>query len=645
MARHGCINGTLDDSKYSSPIPIIGLYIAIATLVCFFSILFDVISGFRNRNRWLPCRFFSLNSVTLTLLAIAAKIPVDLMTKMPSAHDQLSKLTGTALICICMGFMMPSLGINRGSENWSNVLALSILVVTVVVNICIQLHTGVIILFRAEHIIMLCCMMLLLLAYFAATYDMNSQKGITVDLNKDRFKKGEGSMLQRLKLCYLHAYHSNPQIELCKDLDSASTGIICIVSSVVLLQAAVRCFIKKNLMFPCNGLSDYEWSTWIIVGTQIATILIGSIGTCFRFFTLVHHMKPESFGLSWADQDIDVINGNPLLAISLKDAFVVLIYLLYVVFFCVNLLIAFTCIVVSAIWEICSEERNMDEIEEFSHLIHEGEQGLEGWILRNCVADMKRWMELNKNDSPNHNTKQLLSKYSSLDANLKDLANANKAYEASSLSMVLLTKIATVCSDSAFGASLTTVYSETYEVIHFVERKMRFTSFENKKKYVLAKAAMEKPSSRDDLLKVFNISDTEASQLNVDIHQVIDVLGRMKEALPADLVQQELSIITDFIKRRNHRSIQELHDCIEHLFVDMLNEFLTQLPNAIYKEITESSPEDYEKAIRFSLKLLCKVESLEAFVHWSYPIGTNITNLITSGSNGELIDGKYTTQV
>ncbi|KAK9141167.1 hypothetical protein Scep_010848 [Stephania cephalantha] len=207
--------------------------------------------------------------------------------------------------------------------------------------------------------------------------------------------------------------------------------------------------------------------------------------------------------------------------------------------------------------------------------------------------------------------------------------------------MVLLTKIATVCSDSAFGASLTTVYSETYEVIHFVERKMRFTSFENKK-YVLAKAAMEEPSSRDDLLKVFNISDTEASQLNVDIHQVIDVLGRMKDALPADLVQQELGIITDFIKRRNRRSIQEVHDYIEHLFVDMLNEFLTQLPNAIYKEITESSPEDYEKAIRFSLKLLCKVESLEAFVHWSYPIGTNITKLITSGSNGELID---TTQV
>ncbi|KAK9116317.1 hypothetical protein Sjap_015264 [Stephania japonica] len=643
MARHGCINGTLDDSRYSSPMPIIGLYIAIATSVCFFSILFDVVSGFRNRKRWLPCRFFSLNSVTLILLAIAAKIPVDLTTKMPSAHDQLSKLTGTTLVCICMGFLMPSLGNNRKSENWSNVLALSIFVVTVVVNICIQLYTGVIILFRVEHIINVCCMLLLLLAFFCATHDINSQKEITVYQNKDRLKKGEESMLQRLKLCYLYAYHFNPQIELCKDMDSASPGVLCIVSLIVLLQAAFRCLIMKDMMFLCNGLSDYEWSTWIIVGTQIATILIGSIGTYFRLVTLVHHTKPESFGLNWAEQDEDIIYKNPLLGRSAKDICIRLpIDLMYLVSMLTNIPISLTCGIVTGIWGEFSDERNMDGIEEFSHLIHKGEGGLEGWIVRNCVADMKRWMELTKNDSPNHNTKQLLSKYSSLDGtllvNLKDLANANKAYEVSSLSMVLLARIATVCSDSALGASLMIVLSEIFEVIRFVERKMRFTSFENKKKYVLAKAAMEAPSSRDALLKVFNISDIEASQLNNDIHQVIDVLGRLKGALPSDLVQKELEIITDFIRHQNLRSIQQMHDCIEHLFVNMLNEFLTQVPNAIYKEITESSLEDYEKAIRFSLKLLCKVESVEAFVQWSYdsyPTGTNIKTLMTNGSNGE----------
>ncbi|KAK9138496.1 hypothetical protein Sjap_009090 [Stephania japonica] len=78
-------------------------------------------------------------------------------------------------------------------------------------------------------------------------------------------KKGEGSMLERLKLCYLYAFHCNPQLVLCnKDVDSVPISALCIVSPVVLLQAAIRCFIHKEMMFPCKGSSDYEWSIWII---------------------------------------------------------------------------------------------------------------------------------------------------------------------------------------------------------------------------------------------------------------------------------------------------------------------------------------------------------------------------------------------
>ncbi|KAK9159654.1 hypothetical protein Syun_005995 [Stephania yunnanensis] len=173
---------------------------------------------------------------------------------------------------------------------------------------------------------------------------------------------------------------------------------------------------------------------------------------------------------------------------------------------------------------------------------------------------------------------------------------------------------------------------EIFDVVHFVEKKMSSTSFENNKSK-LAKAAFEGPSSRDELLKVFKISDTEASQWNNDMDRVINAFGKLRDALPSDPVKEELCIITDFIiKHQNCRSIQELDNFITQLFVEMLNEFLAQLPNAIYKEITESGPEDYEKAIRFSLKLLCKVESLK---DCGYPIGTTIGTLITGSSNGE----------
>ncbi|KAK9159599.1 hypothetical protein Syun_005940 [Stephania yunnanensis] len=88
--------------------------------------------------------------------ALVAKLSVDLTTHMPSARDQLSKLSGTAMSCICVGFMAPSFSNNEESENVSNMASLSIFVVTVAVNICIQLGTGVIFSFVAEHIIIMC---------------------------------------------------------------------------------------------------------------------------------------------------------------------------------------------------------------------------------------------------------------------------------------------------------------------------------------------------------------------------------------------------------------------------------------------------------------------------------------------------------
>ncbi|KAK9087900.1 hypothetical protein Syun_030294 [Stephania yunnanensis] len=83
------------------------------------------------------------NSFVDKCSAIVAKLPVDLTTNMPSDADQLSKLTGTTMICICIGFMAPSVASSTVSEGKANVASLGIFIVTVVVNICIQMRTGV----------------------------------------------------------------------------------------------------------------------------------------------------------------------------------------------------------------------------------------------------------------------------------------------------------------------------------------------------------------------------------------------------------------------------------------------------------------------------------------------------------------------
>ncbi|KAK9082766.1 hypothetical protein Scep_029237 [Stephania cephalantha] len=139
MAKQYCEDS---DGRSSAPVPIIGLYIAGASLVCLLLMLWDIYVAFRRKHFYIPCRRFKLNSVTLTLLAIVAKLPIDLTTNMPSAADQLSKLTGTTMICICIGFMAPSLVSSKESESKANVASLGIFIVTVVVNICVQMRTG-----------------------------------------------------------------------------------------------------------------------------------------------------------------------------------------------------------------------------------------------------------------------------------------------------------------------------------------------------------------------------------------------------------------------------------------------------------------------------------------------------------------------
>ncbi|KAK9137818.1 hypothetical protein Sjap_008412 [Stephania japonica] len=98
----------------------------------------------------------------------------------------------------------------------------------------------------------------------------------------------------------------------------------------------------------------------------------------------------------------------------------------------------------------------------------------------------------------------------------------------------------------------------------------------------------------------------------------------------AKFTYDELAIITDFIiEHRDYRSIEDLYEFLEHMFVHMLNKLLIWLPNAIYKSIVESGSEDFEERMKFALKALLKIEQLEEIVQWSFPSGTTITSLIT----------------
>ncbi|KAJ6326940.1 hypothetical protein OIU78_013932 [Salix suchowensis] len=122
----------------------------------------DLIRGFRQQKFWFPSKYFSINATSLTIIAVAVKLSVDLNTAMPHRVDQLAKLSSGALLSTVMGNSMPSLGAMNNTDLCTNMIALGILVITVIVNIGIQLGTGVIYLYWKEQAFMMFLMLILL---------------------------------------------------------------------------------------------------------------------------------------------------------------------------------------------------------------------------------------------------------------------------------------------------------------------------------------------------------------------------------------------------------------------------------------------------------------------------------------------------
>ena len=104
MGITGCnVDGYMDEAKFNKPMPWIGIYIAAASLACLIAAAADLMHGIRGCKPWFPSKYFCLNATSLTIIGVALKLSVDLNTSMPQRHDQLAKLSSSALICTIMG--------------------------------------------------------------------------------------------------------------------------------------------------------------------------------------------------------------------------------------------------------------------------------------------------------------------------------------------------------------------------------------------------------------------------------------------------------------------------------------------------------------------------------------------------------------
>ncbi|CAH1442186.1 unnamed protein product [Lactuca virosa] len=122
----------------SDAMPWVGLYICLASLVCTLAMVADVFRGFGQWKLWFPCRFFTINAASITLIAISTKLPVDLSTNVSDDHENAAKVVSIIFLVTMLANFLPSLGLMNDKELLLNTMALCILILTINVNMWIQ---------------------------------------------------------------------------------------------------------------------------------------------------------------------------------------------------------------------------------------------------------------------------------------------------------------------------------------------------------------------------------------------------------------------------------------------------------------------------------------------------------------------------
>ncbi|XP_076938710.1 uncharacterized protein LOC143606993 [Bidens hawaiensis] len=275
---------------WQSPVdamPWVGLYTAIASLICTLAMAADLIHGFWLWKLWFPNKFFTLNATTITLVAIAMKLPVDLD---PSSDYVYSiKIISIFFLVTMLANFLPSLGLMDDKELLTNILALAILVVTIIVNMGIQFYTLSYFYTSIPFIFPLLWPFSLALTISATRNKLEHRYKESQQLVSCHHEKRFSSKELKLyvKKYWMMTETRNPQFVIASSPVSSAFGVICSLF-VLCFGLHIRPTIT-DIQYHKFENSDYKWSPTIILMVQLVGVLVGSIAPVFRCFTFVGH--------------------------------------------------------------------------------------------------------------------------------------------------------------------------------------------------------------------------------------------------------------------------------------------------------------------------------------------------------------------
>ncbi|KAL2515318.1 hypothetical protein Fot_29289 [Forsythia ovata] len=302
--------------QLETPMPWIGMYVAAASLVCSLAMTADVFHGFRTKKLWFPSKYFSINAASLSLLAVATKLSVDLTTNMWAVTDRLAKVSSLIFMSTAMGNFMTSFGTMNDKEILLNIIALGVLVITVIVNVWIQLIQVRHFLggreIYAEEIIASFFILLLLVMLSASAVmvpttkrhlELKYQEMLKLATEEEILQSVEIEILATDKLramikkYWVMAETSSPQFVIARSATCSTSGVLCLVMAFILAEAQARMAIKNKTFR--ETASSYGWSTTWIVLAQSAGVLVGTIAPAFRWFTAVNFAYSEKGQMSF----------------------------------------------------------------------------------------------------------------------------------------------------------------------------------------------------------------------------------------------------------------------------------------------------------------------------------------------------------
>ncbi|KAF5175377.1 hypothetical protein FRX31_035036 [Thalictrum thalictroides] len=269
-----------------------------------------------------------------------------------------------------------------------------------------------------------------------------------------------------------------------------------------------------------------------------------------------------------------------------------------------------------------------DRLEFFEALPHEGVVAASKYIVGKSVDDIIKLKDICRSKSL-ENLLQLLPQTPeqqrlTMENSYPEFLRRNER-KVCSLSLILLVKVAQVSIPKDQHESLLKASKEAYEIIHFIDKTLQTKSSEDNDKLSYAKAVW-RGGDFSCLLSA------EVTSTPPDLKSAVAVIGELKNKLESDKICSELQLMVDFINPQRHSSITGLCDFMKQMFGDMLRALFRQLPNAIYKSLSECSAEEFEESVQLGMKFLFLTQLTgprEDEIGWLLPPATSISSFIT----------------